>query len=131
MVSIIVRYREEDEHAFIRCWHPLIYKHGEMDFMIVGENVPLPDVRNVRTFPVNLDAFNAAQETMFYTSVNAIPTYETMILLQEIDGKNVRIQPKWHKPSKDKLEVVSDWKHADGGCETLQKGTMYNIKDML
>jgi len=102
-----------------------------MDFMIVGNNIPLPDKNNVRTFPVNLDAFNAAQETMFYTSVNAIPTYETMILLQEIDGKNVRIQPKWHKPSKDKLEVVSDWKHADGGCEILQKGTMYNIKDML
>ena len=131
MVSIIVRYREEDEHAFKRCWHPLIYKHGEMDFMIVGENIPLPDKNNVRTFITNLDAFNAAQDTMFYTSVNAIPTYETMILLQEIDGKNVRLKPSWLKPSKDKLEVVSDWKHADGGCEILQKGTMYNIKDML
>ena len=70
MVSIIVRYREEDKDAFTRCWHPLMYKHGEMDFMIVGENIPLPDVRNVRTFTVNLDAFNAAQDTMFYTYVN-------------------------------------------------------------
>ncbi len=131
MVSIVVRYREGDDHDFKRCWHPLIYKHGEMDFIMIGENIPLPDKGNVRTVPTNLDAFNISQDTMFYTTVNAIPTYETMILLQEIDGKNVRIKPKWLNPSTDELTVMSDYKKADGGCEVIEKGTMYNIREML
>ena len=131
MVSIVVRYREGDDNAFRRCWHPLIYKHGEMDFIIIGENIPLPDKNNVRTVPTNLDSFNISQDTMFYTTVNAIPTYETMILLQEIDGKNVRIKPNWLNPSTDELNVMSDYKKSDDNTEVIEKGTMYNIREML
>ena len=102
-----------------------------MDFIIIGENIPLPDRGNVRTVPTNLDGFNISQDTMFYTTVNAIPTYETMVLLQEIDGKNVRIKPKWLNPSTEELTVMSDYKKADGRCEVIEKGTMYNIREML
>ena len=101
-----------------------------MDFIIIGKNIPLPDKGNVRTVPTNLDGFNISQDTMFYTTVNAIPTYETMILLQEIDGKNIRIKPRWLNPSDDELNVMSDYKKADDNTEVIEKGTMYNIKDM-
>ena len=102
-----------------------------MDFIIIGENIPLPDKNNVRTVPTNLDSFNISQDTMFYTTVNAIPTYETMILLQEIDGKNVRIKPRWLNPSDDELNVMSDYKKADDNIEVIERGTMYNIREML
>ena len=102
-----------------------------MDFIIIGENIPLPDKNNVRTVTTNLDSFTISQDTMFYTTVNAIPTYETMILLQEIDGKNIRIKPNRLNPSTDELNVMSDYKKSDDNTEVIEKGTMYNIREML
>jgi len=106
VVSIIIQYETEDEHYFKRCWHPLIYKHGEMDFIIVDKqsSAPMPDVRNCRVVKSNLDALAISQKTWFGTPVNEIPTYQTMIMLQESDGKEGHVDPK---------------------------GTMYNIREML
>lgn len=96
MVSIIIQYETEDEHYFKRCWHPLIYKHGEMDFIIVDEqsSAPMPDTRNCRVVKSNLDALAISQKTWFSTPVNEIPTYQTMILLQESDGKEGHVDIK-------------------------------------
>ena len=49
-----------------------------------------------------------------------------MILLQEIDGKNVRIKPRWLNPSDDELNVMSDYKKSDDNTEVIEKGKQLN-----
>ena len=106
MVSIVTTYKDNKKY-FLHYWLPLIYKHKEVEFIIIdNKSISKPIVDYFPTDTKNLIVFGdksltgaiskARNETVFITDINCLPTYECMITLDKYKGKNVMVQPRWH-----------------------------------
>lgn len=100
MVSIVTSYHN-DRQKFEHFWMPLMYKHHEIEFVFVdneSKEWPIkqicPELPNIKTFTIshtknestlqNFGVRQATREIVYLTSIDYIPTYQTMILLPQI-----------------------------------------------
>tara|TARA_Y100001963_G_C6601320_1_gene362655 strand:- start:190 stop:660 length:471 start_codon:yes stop_codon:yes gene_type:complete len=104
MVSIIVDYYN-DNQKFDYFWSPLIHKHHETEFIFVDNesSIPLkeisPKLANLKIFNIPHNKNNkvvqifgarqASNNLIFITTINYIPTYQTMILLQGLNDNTI------------------------------------------
>ena len=106
MVSIVTTYKDNKKY-FLHYWMPLVYKHGEVEFIIIDDDSKTKPARDyIHPEPKNLilhenkslefAVSKAKNETVFITEINCLPTYECMITLDKYKGKNVMVQPRWH-----------------------------------
>lgn len=111
MVTIVTTYRN-NKKIFKHYWCPLIHKHGEVEFLIIDHdsrleplkhllpnkpNVRMALVKDIEISDESLKArgiLNARHETVLVTNINSIPTYQTMILLNNLTSNDM-LCPKW------------------------------------
>ena len=130
MITFIIK--GEDQKLFKWFWMPFQAKYPEYQYLVVSE----------KQFKQAIT--KAAHDTIFITDIDAIPTYETMVLLENIGGKNQVILPKWYEgygnPSKDlnTFSVLKE-KFVSAGYDLEEyiekwtpiihkKGSMYYVK---
>ena len=98
MVTIVTEFNG-DNKVFSMYWLPLIFKHGEVEFIVrdTGGLVAL-SVPNLKVLKTTLtEAVRSAKnDFVFITDMSAVPTYETMVYLTGNKGKNTMVNPKWH-----------------------------------
>lgn len=84
---------------FSMYWLPLIFKHGEVEFIVRDTGglvaLTLPNLKVVKA-TLTEAVRSAKNDFVFITDMNAIPTYETMVYLTGSKDKNTMVNPKWH-----------------------------------
>lgn len=130
MITFIVK--GEDQKLFEYFWKPFQIKYPNYQYLFIDEKQFKQTVTK------------AKYKTIFVTDIDAIPTYETMVLLENIGGKNEVLLPKWYdgygSPSK-KLNTFSVLKEefVSVGCDLEEyivkwapiihnKGSIYYVK---
>ena len=130
MISFIIR--GEDPKLTKLFWAPFQAKYPKYQYLFVNEKQFEPA------------AAKASNNTLFVTDVDAVPTYETIVLLEGIVGKNEVLLPRWYEeygnPQKDlnSFSVLKDnfvsaeydlEKYIEKWAPIIQKkGSMYFIK---
>ena len=130
MIAFIIKGNDQKLREYF--WMPFQAKYPEYQCFFVDEKQFKRTVTGV------------AHNTIFITDIDAVPTYETMVLLENIGGKNEVLLPKWYEgygnPSKDlnsfsvlKEKFVSVQFDLDKYIEKwtptiLEKGSMYYVK---
>lgn len=95
MVTIITRYASKE--LFYHYWYPMIHKHNEAEFIIIGtEGQFQPEAKNLRFIDTFEEAYqNAKGEFLLVTDFDSIPTYKLMTLIPMMGQRNEILIPKW------------------------------------
>lgn len=108
MVSIVTVYRENAD-IFQEYWLPLIFKHGPVEFIVVDNasiysKLSAPTLPNLKTITSpeevernkarKLGVSKAKSDIIFLCTMKAVPTYETMVLLESVK-ENQMLFPSW------------------------------------
>ncbi len=83
MITFIIK--GEDQQLFNWFWAPFQIKYPMYQYLCVDE----------KQFEQAIT--KATHSTLFITDIDAVPTYETMVLLENIGGKNEVLLPKWYE----------------------------------
>ena len=114
MISIVSSYFN-DALLFESYWLPMIYKHPEVEFIVVDDfsqdsklTTVAQGLKNFKGYYItedkkfnshgarNLAVSEASNQTVFMTDMDALPTYELICRLKETAGQNKMIWPSWH-----------------------------------
>lgn len=158
MVSIVTIYKENAE-IFKYYWMPLIHKHNAFQFIIIDNNSTIlkcdtnhkPSNLNILHTKKDLTRHEARKlgvrqckhNLVYLASIKGPPTYETMVLLENIK-ENQMLIPKWFNfdrnvklPKSNKYNVSVE-KNKYLNCEEdsyidkwhpeiIEKGTLYYV----
>ena len=92
-----------DKETYINYWLPIAYKHQGSGFGFYLNGEQLPKVKhppNVRLYHTKEDAIKEASQIVFFTQKDLVPTYQTMIYLEDMKDYKY-INPKVQKDLKD------------------------------
>ncbi len=130
MITFIIKGEDQTLRRYF--WAPFEIKYPKYQYLFVDENQFKQTITK------------AKHDTIFITDIDAVPTYETMVLLENIGGKNEVLLPKWYEgygnPSKklnsfsvlkekfisagyDLEECIEKWAPA-----VHKKGSMYYVR---
>ena len=91
MISFIIKGNDQKLKNYF--WSPFQVKYPACQYLFTNE------------VQFESTAKKANHSTLFVTDVDSVPTYETMVLLENIGGKNEVLLPKWFdgygSPTKD------------------------------
>ncbi len=83
MITFIIKGK--DQKLFKYFWMPFQIKYPKYQYL------------NVEEEQFKQEITKAAHATIFITDIDAVPTYETMVLLENIGGKNEVLLPTWYE----------------------------------
>jgi hypothetical protein len=150
MLTIATIYKD-DKEVFLEYWLPLILKYPNVEFIIMDNNsmdIPLSDifprlpVDNVKRFVVSEEfkkqpllhfaVLSAKNDHVFITDIRALPTYQTMVLLEALENTTECLQPSWQhenclNPGDICNVAYSVRKNHEAVTKIHEKGTMYYI----
>ena len=145
MTTIITDITDNDLLKYY--WLPLCYKHQEFDFIFTdgrGINLAIQDKpKNARFYKCErkFAVWNARSEPVFLTNQNSIPTYETMVYMQNLKA-DVCIRPKylngedsecfsihkyWYIEPEDPVETAEEYINKYGP-KVIENLTLYGVK---
>jgi len=106
-VTLITTFTSQKIFSYY--WSPLIHKYGNDEFIIIDENkkVIIPMTGNCKIVTSIKDAINqSSKNILFITDMEAIPTYQTMTILENLNkNRNESLLPIWH----DKEDVPNSF----------------------
>lgn len=82
MITFVIE--GNDQNIIRYYWKPFEAKYSKYQYSFVDES------------QANKAITNASHKTVFVTDIDAVPTYETVVLLESIIGKNEVLLPKWY-----------------------------------
>ena len=96
-------------------WSPLIHKYGNDEFIVIDENKKaiIPMTGNCKIVTSIKDAINqSSKNILFITDMEAIPTYQTMTILENLNkNRNESLLPVWH--NKEDIKSARTWETLD------------------